>query len=80
MTKTIERILELGEVNKNDIIVFNYAGKQERYTVKEIDDFVIKALATDSKVAISIFPSCNLISDHWYIEKEIILKNENLTA
>jgi len=80
MTKTFEPILHLEEIRKNDIIVFNYAGKQERFSIKEISDFSIKAMATDSKVLISIFPSRNLISGQWSIEKETRLKSENFVA
>ena len=73
MSKNIEQILHIEDVKQNDVIIFNYVGKMERYIVQSIDQFSVRAISAEGKVSIRIFPVNNLISDNWYIEKENIL-------
>jgi len=79
MIKRLERILQLEDVKQKDVIVFKYAGKQEKYIVQEIDNFAIRAVGEEGKPYIRIFPKSNLISDNWYVEKEGNPNPENYT-
>ena len=70
MSKNIEHILHVEDVKQDDVIVFNYVGKMERFIIQSIDQFAVRATSADGKGSIRIFPTTNLISDNWYIEKE----------
>jgi hypothetical protein len=70
MPKNIEHILHVEDVKQNDVIVFNYVGKIERYIIQSIDQFAVRATSAEGRGSIRIFPVNNLISDNWYIEKE----------
>jgi len=70
MTKIMERILQLDEVRKDDVIIFKYAGKIQRYIISMIDHFAIRAVTEDRSSSIRIFPVTNLIRDNWYVERE----------
>ena len=69
MANGIERIIQLEEVKQNDIIIFKYAGKTERYIVQTINKFVVKVIAEGEISSLRIFPVGNLILNNWYIEK-----------
>ena len=70
MTKRIERIIDAKELKKDDVIIYKYAGKVERYIVKAVDSVSIKTVPEDGPVSTRIFPLKTLVTDSWYVERE----------
>jgi len=70
MPISMERIVQLEDVKKDDIIIFKYAGKTERYIVLRIDHLVVKVSSERGESSLKIFSVKNLILNNWYIEKE----------